>query len=679
MQHKKIQYLLIFLALGLINQANLYSQFSEFSNDSLELKPKYGILFGYDLNFHSADFRSLPGVPSCCPQFTGGTGNGLMFGALLDYPINPRMEVNGRITYNTIDAVFSKFEATTIVLDGEEAVGEFEHYVKSNFALIGIEPYFTYKLNPELAFHGGFRFGFLTKSNYYQIEKISKPTDRGTFLDGRTYRNQSRGSLIDSANRFQFGIKLGTSYTLPANKKKSLFIVPEIFYTLNPTNIYQNRDWSINSLTIGIGIKYRIPPPPPPPPTPPIAPPDPELPTVIKQPILAVDVDAVEIDSNNVVHKDFTISVEDFISINMRPLLTYVFFVDNSAQIPSRYKLLARDEINKFSEEKLVNLNAIETYYDLLNIIGKRMSVERDASITLTGTNADVDLEKNNQELSRNRAQSVADYLINTWSIDSNRIKVQYRNLPKLSSKKDDVLGQQENRRVEITSENIRITEPVLTKDTIRAVKNSDVRFIPKVLTEVGLQYWELSVKQRNNNLFSQKGNGQIPDAWDWKMTKHNAPTDDEDLSYNLSVIDSIGQSGASKVKRIPMNYVTIDKKRRSGKIDTEYEYYSLILFDFGKSDLGFEHRKVVDFVKDRISNNSIVVVSGYTDAIGDENINDKISKERAEAVLKRLNINQNVSIEGKGESVLLYDNALPEGRFYCRTVTIDIETPINK
>jgi hypothetical protein len=35
-----------------------------------------------------------------------------------------------------------------------------------------------------------------------------------------------------------------------------------------------------------------------------------------------------------------------------------------------------------------------------------------------------------------------------------------------------------------------------------------------------------------------------------------------------------------------------------------------------------------------------------------------------------------NIRHEGVGESTLLYPNDSPEGRFYCRTVQVLIETP---
>ncbi|MEI6089253.1 MAG: hypothetical protein WCR42_02265 [bacterium] len=34
-------------------------------------------------------------------------------------------------------------------------------------------------------------------------------------------------------------------------------------------------------------------------------------------------------------------------------------------------------------------------------------------------------------------------------------------------------------------------------------------------------------------------------------------------------------------------------------------------------------------------------------------------------------------NVQGVGEDTLLYNNDVPEGRFYCRTVQIVVKTPI--
>jgi outer membrane protein OmpA-like peptidoglycan-associated protein len=137
-----------------------------------------------------------------------------------------------------------------------------------------------------------------------------------------------------------------------------------------------------------------------------------------------------------------------------------------------------------------------------------------------------------------------------------------------------------------------------------------------------------------------------------------------------------LGQTVVSSRNRLPIEQLTIDRKRLERIKDREFEYYSLILFDFGKSDLRSEHNKVVDFIKNRITPNATVYINGYTDLIGEEDINKRISEKRAKAVAERLKI-QSAKVEGVGEDKILYDNSTPEGRYYCRTVQITIETPV--
>ncbi|MGB9701781.1 MAG: OmpA family protein [Candidatus Kapaibacteriota bacterium] len=675
---KKNRLILLIFSIFITNV--LYSQVVEKIEeipDSLELKPYYGLNFGYNYNYHSTDFRSLPGVPSCCPQYKNGSGSGFYLGGIFDYPINYDMQITARVNYAEINGKFTVYEQTPVLIDGKEETGEFEHYVDSKFSLLGIEPLFTYKPLTDLGVHAGFRFGFLTSASYYQIEKISKPSDRGTFIDGRTYRNQSSGSLMDSSNLTQYAFKIGVSYKLPFNKQKSLFIVPELFYTYNFSDLIKDRKWQVHQFSIGLSIKYRIPPPPPPPPAPPIAPPDPELPPITKVPLFVADVDAIEIDTNKKENKDFTLKIEDFVSYNMRPLLNYIFFDENSAEIPNRYVLFTKDIASKFELAQLSNLNALETYYYVLNIIGKRLNENQGSTITLTGTNQDIGDEKGNITLSQNRAKAVADYFTNVWGIAPERIKISARNLPEQHSRIDDAQGMQENRRVEITSSDASITEPVFTVDTMRVLNTAEIKFIPKTLTEVGVHSWDVEVKQKDKTVYSQKGEGTPPKNLTWEINQKTVPKNEEDLAYFITAMDSVGQVTSSKIKRIPISKKSIEMKRRTGQSDKEYEYYSLILFDYGKSDLGREHKKVVDFVKNRINDESKIYIYGYTDTMGDEEVNKRISDKRAISVLKRLNINSNVTVEGKGESELLYDNTLPEGRFYCRTVTINIETPV--
>ena len=51
-------------------------------------------------------------------------------------------------------------------------------------------------------------------------------------------------------------------------------------------------------------------------------------------------------------------------------------------------------------------------------------------------------------------------------------------------------------------------------------------------------------------------------------------------------------------------------------------------------------------------------------------------SLSRADAAAQALGIPVKEAV-GRGEKELLYDNDLPEGRYYCRTVTVIVETPV--
>ena len=216
-----------------------------------------------------------------------------------------------------------------------------------------------------------------------------------------------------------------------------------------------------------------------------------------------------------------------------------------------------------------------------------------------------------------------------------------------------------------------------MTTDTLRVLSDTDIKFLADVDSEVGINEWVFEAKQDNNILFQKIGTGQ-PDAellWDLRNDKKNMPRSASPIEYKLSVMDSVGQRGFAE-KSLPINKLTVNTKRENRTDDKEFEYYSLILFSYGKSSLEQEHREVVDFVKNRITDKAKVYVYGYSDSMGEEDINKKISERRAKSVANRLRL-RDAEVKGLGEERLLYDNDLPEGRFYCQTVQITVETPV--
>jgi outer membrane protein OmpA-like peptidoglycan-associated protein len=506
---------------------------------------------------------------------------------------------------------------------------------------------------------------------------VEQPADRGVFPGYGRVRNKYEGEIANLSSLI-FGLTVGVDYQLPLNRKNSLFLVPGLYYSHKFNNLVEDLSWTLGELKAGVAVKYRTPPAPPPPPPPPANPIMPDsLPLPVQPPILNVLVDAVSVDSTGKINKEPQVKIEDFVSLNMRPLLNYVFFDDNSSTIPSRYNLLSKSDVTTFGLDNLKGKNALETYYDVLNIVGQRMKENLSVKITLVGCNSDIGNEKENKVLSNDRAVNVKNYLTNIWGIAPDRIDIEARNLPQEASKSDTIPGQEENRRVEIIASDEAITKPVMTIDTLRVLSDNNIKFLSDVDSEVGIKNWNFVASQDGKELYQQSGTGQPRDEmlWELRNEKKNMPRSATPIDYKLSVVDSVGQSAFAE-KSLPINKLTVNTKRENRTADKEYEYYSLILFSYGKSSLEKEHREVVDFVKNRITDSAKVYITGYSDSMGDEKINQTISERRAKSVASRLRL-RNADVRGLGEQELLYDNSLPEGRFYCRTVQITVETPV--
>ncbi|WP_281951624.1 OmpA family protein [Nitrosophilus kaiyonis] len=104
------------------------------------------------------------------------------------------------------------------------------------------------------------------------------------------------------------------------------------------------------------------------------------------------------------------------------------------------------------------------------------------------------------------------------------------------------------------------------------------------------------------------------------------------------------------------------------------------VLFDFNKFILKSKAKEALDIIGDIIHQNSVkqIVVTGYTDNIGSDQYNLKLSLQRAQSVADYLiyckNIDPNLfKIIGKGKNNPIASNDTPEGRAKNRRVEIKL------
>ncbi len=670
----------LWLLLLIILTTNL-AQTQEYADSPWDARQNYGIFLNGGLNLHLVDFKGLETIPSCCPGYRTGSGLNLSFGLLTSFPITDNIEFTTRAGLHLLNGTLSKIENIRVAgPNGEGVDGEFEHTIIGDLSTISLEPLISFRLNEQFRIYGGFRLGFLLNKKFEQKEEIISPSF-GTFENGQRTRNEFTGD-IPNASTIEGALSAGLSYDFPINNSNTLFFSPEFFINFGLISITQNQSWTITTLRGGFAIKYAprkiIPPPQPviPPKTPPL-PPLPPPPTV---PVLDANIIAVGVDEDGNETDVPILKVEEFLSNRMHPLLNYIFFDDNSTDIPTRYYKMNDEERREFSVRQLYNLKTLDVYYQILNVVGKRMESFPQGRLTLIGCNSNEGKELNNLDLSKRRAEAVKNYLVNVWEIQPERIDIQSRNLPEVPSNPNIQDGIEENRRVEIIANIPQIFEPLVIGDTIRESNPPNVRFKMRINTDIGIESWDLLTFQSDKELRRFSGSGLPPSIIDWDVKLEEEqkyiPRFTEPLNYKLQVVDKDNKVWQSSIKHLPVEQLTIEKKMMELIEDKEIDKFSLILFGFGLHELSKDNLLIAQFAKNRITKYSTVTIRGYTDRVGDEDYNLRLSQRRAEATAKSLGVDIRYA-KGLGESVLLYDNDVPEGRFYCRTVQIDIITPI--
>lgn len=640
-------------------------------------RERFGLFSHVTINIHSVDFRQLPGVENCCPQFDNGTGYGFSFGALYELPLSHKFALSLRASYMDIGAELVAIENKPVFdVTNNRLIQQapIKHSIMATGSSLGIEPLIS--LNPVggMRLYSGFRLAYINSITYAQKETIDQAGF--VFVENRQKVRNEREGNISNIVSLQSSLMLGASMEFPLNKVRTLLLSPEVFFSVGLQNITTDLSWKHNALRLGIALKFA---------TPPmdikIIPPVIDSlpkntnPNVVNIPVKTkenqlFDISFYGYSSEGTPLSSDTIEYETYSSKEIKPLLPYVFFDKNSSVIPSRYKLLTKSETDIFSLEAIMYQDILETYYSLLNIIGRRLIDYPQAKITLIGCVSDNNGEKGNMSLAKKRSLSLQKYLVDIWGIDEKRIKVESRLLPLNYSRTNDpnkTASDEENRRVEILSDMPEITAPFIASDTVYTTVPSLLQATVTNPHNTPLILKICGNKSQTTEHCVRYERANIRDTVLWK------PSDDGTLLKNNSsiVISSIQENNETRI----LKKVVIIRKNKSLQEKKSIEIYRLILFDFDKSDVTEQHKNTASTIRDRITSNTEIKIEGSTDFLGDEVYNRRLSTERAGATARYIGVPQQF-VEGKGEQEY-YTNSLPEGRFYNRTVTITLTSKV--
>lgn len=681
-----------------------------------------GGYFGLNYNNHVASFNKLDEkYANCCPKFKSAVGSGLSIGGLFEKGINEQFSWGLKFGFSQLDGTFSPKEIIGNTELREEAPpyntilvqrAKVEHYLSSKLYTLGAEPYISYNIFDKLNSIVGLRLSYLYEANFSQKEKLLRPNNV-TFVGGTRIRNEYKNEEIPDKNALQLFGDIGISYDLKIGANS--YMSPAINFYIPFTNI-SKVDWKVNTVQFALNLKFPIY--------------EPKLitlrdtifekdTTVIvdksvrtefvrltkttrqtkiienekdkiertiikeyyervlpKEVLLEVRFDVFGIDKEGKKTENPTLIIEEVETEEGFPLLPYVFFPEGEKSLEkTKMRRIPKEETPKFSETKL-EWNTLEIYYQLLNIIGNRLRNNPKANITLTGTNNNTGVEQNNLQLSLERAEAVKNYLVGVWGIEPQRIKTQASNLPAKPTNPVIPEGIEENSRVEITSNDANIIAPVYMKEIDIIANPPVIEVRPLIQTSAGIKEYKLDISQGNQTIRTNEGKG-MPEQFVWEIVQSPIPKLEQEAIITLKVEDNENQVKTYS-KNISIQQKTIRKKREIIEDDYRIERYSLILFDFDKSTILEIHRPVLEYIRSKITPNSKVKIYGYADRTGTLEYNRELARRRSEEVRNYLQIKpENVELYPIGSNELLFDNNIPEGRSYSRTVKIEIRTPI--
>ncbi|MCE7934575.1 MAG: hypothetical protein DYG96_08275 [Chlorobi bacterium CHB2] len=395
--------------------------------------------------------------------------------------------------------------------------------------------------------------------------------------------------------------------------------------------------------------------------------------------------------------------IEENLVKELYPLLTYVFFDSGSAKIPDRYILFTSpDQTNNFNDSTIPG-GTLQKYYHMLNIVGYRMRKHPDTKIEIQGCNSNSESGNDASQtaigevidVSGKRGQVVYDYLINIWQIDPSRITLMKpRNMPRLRSNPKDPLGIVENRRTEINvvdpaGAGWEVAKPIIQVDFRRYPQPDTMHFQMKNGINDALVARRAIEIKRNGQVWHTMTNVGTTDAvspeynWGKGGDEEQIPNTEEPYTAQLVVYNKDGKECRSPEIQIPVMIVTNERKRTERLVDSTKDRYSLVLFEFDSPKAGpLNERILKEFIYGDIRSGAKINVTGYTDVVGADDRNLKLSKDRAKTVTDGIGRNVNKALinslygDGVGETAPLYNNNLPEGRFYNRTVQVLISTP---
>jgi outer membrane protein OmpA-like peptidoglycan-associated protein len=370
----------------------------------------------------------------------------------------------------------------------------------------------------------------------------------------------------------------------------------------------------------------------------------------------------------------------DVIERRYLPLIPAVFFDSASSAFPARVRTADADSKPSDVASVVAGLSTLEAQAHLLDIVGERLRANPSVALTIVGSTS----SDEPRALARTRAETVRSYLVDVWHVESSQVSIEgdARSL-RLSSEAMPE-GRAENRRVELIARDpardVTVLRPVLTERRI-AHAVLPVTLLLRAQSGAPRWHWDVRIADRSGEIrrIDSSGNASARIAFAPEEITAESP------ALTLHATATFEQPGVPPQRSatsIPLTWRsehTIIEGGTERTADRERTTWQLLGFAFNSPELLERHRDELRSIVPRIGDSATVIVTGYSDRLGDEARNIELSRERAQRIASALEEELarrgtsavRIEVVGAGVDESRFSNDLPEGRFLSRGVTI--------
>ncbi len=506
---------------------------------------------------HSASFKSLPGItqPSNASSFSpSGAPIAIGVSAFAELPLFRWGTIGLLADYRpSVPATFTATELIPVQTESGILTATVAHAIDAQLHYAGGELFAHIFLPGRFGLRVGPRFDVLTGSSFSQTQEITNPDLEFIGFEGKVV---SATGALPGATPVLFSLSAGLTY--PVDVSNTLQLQLEGGAHIGLTNVMSGVDWTFSSVQAGLSLLYSS-----------LAERQRLADTLFQRDTTLRLVAGLAEERVLLVESDSTVQQTETPSTVLstttfrqryvrelpRPkaLLTAgvaIRFVLSNGQEASEVsgEIKTVEEIRHILASERVVYDGLAAGNPLFGMFSREFDEEQKNALGFTaqdmqrsllqhlaagvGTLPDISVSSyGGDSIARFAADRVQKLCADAWGKDVETVAVQMRSAANQPAEPVAVIS--------VGSQ----PEPFIVRDTSVLLPVQQVLFYPEVVSEVGVQRWEIHIRLGERELYAQKGNGDVPSVLSWTPdTEIIVDMPHAPIQCMLTVVDRNGQ-----------------------------------------------------------------------------------------------------------------------------------------